>query len=450
MNSMRNGITVYMEPDDQDIRQIIRRPQVQRSELEGSVRRILEAVRNRGDAALIQFAASYDKAEISRILVSPEEIAEAVSRTAPDLRMAIRRAAKNIRTFHAAQMPPEEDMQVEPGVRCWRRLRPIERVGLYIPGGSAPLFSTVLMLAIPASLAGCREIVLATPPRPDGSIHPAVLYAASISGVTAIVRSGGAQAIAALAYGTESVPPVDKIFGPGNQYVTMAKELVSAAGTAIDIPAGPSEVMIAVDQYADPEVTAADMLSQAEHGPDSQVVVLAETMTLIDPVLKALARQLEQLPRKDFAEQSLSHSSLLLVPDRNRMVDIINRYAPEHLILNLRDAEALEGRIINAGSVFIGPWTPESAGDYASGTNHTLPTNGWARSFSGVSLDSFLKKITFQSITAAGLAQLGPIVEVLAEAESLSAHRNAVSIRLKKIRERGMPAADIPGNGVRT
>jgi len=430
-----SGITVYLKPDEQDLKRALRRPALSRGELEETVRGIMQAVKERGDAALLQFARSFDRARIDSVTAAEEEFVEAGVRLAPELRMAIRKAAANIRAFHAAQMPDEEDVTVEEGVRCWRRLRPIERVGLYVPGGGAPLFSTVLMLAIPAVLAGCRKIVLATPPQPDGKVHPAVLYAASISGVKYVVKAGGAQAIAAMAYGTESVPAVDKIFGPGNQYVTKAKELAAAGGTAVDMPAGPSEVMIAADAYADPDLIAADMLSQAEHGPDSQVIVLVDALERIDGILRAVDRQLQRLERRDLILSSLSHSSLLCVPDRNEMLKIINRYAPEHLILNRRDAGELEGGIMHAGSVFMGPWTPESAGDYASGTNHTLPTNGWARSFSGLSLDSFLKKITFQAITAEGLRRLGPIVEIMAAAESLTAHKEAVSIRLRKIED---------------
>ncbi len=430
---MGREITVYMHPDEQDIRKVITRPSRQREELDSSVRQIMAAVRKRGDRALVEFAASYDRAEIPEVLVPSEEIQSAAQQVRPDLRMAIRKAATNIRTFHTAQVPREEQVQTAPGVSCWRRVRAIERVGLYVPGGTAPLFSTVLMLAIPAAVAGCREIVLATPPGRDGAIHPAILYAASISGVTTVIRAGGAQAIAAMAWGTESIRKVDKIFGPGNQYVTRAKELVSAAGTAIDMPAGPSEVMIIADTGADPAIVAADMLSQAEHGPDSQVVAIVEDLHQIDPILRALSQQLKTLPRRDFAEQSLGASSILCIPKAERALDVINRYAPEHLIIIRRDAEEFAEGVQHAGSVFIGPWTPESAGDYASGTNHTLPTNGWARSYSGVSLDSFVKKITFQKISSEGLEELGPVVEILARAESLEGHKRAVSLRLEKI-----------------
>ncbi|MCK5155737.1 MAG: histidinol dehydrogenase [Spirochaetales bacterium] len=432
---MSKQIAIYMNPDDQDIQEIIRRPQKQQTELENTVSQIVTAVRDRGDSALIEYTRTFDKAQLQNLPVTRDEVEKAAQLLKPELRMAIKHAAKNIRNFHAAQLSVDEDMQVENGVRCWRRTRPIERVGLYVPGGTAPLFSTVLMLAIPASIAGCREIVLTTPPRADGSVHPAILFAASLSGVTSIIKAGGAQAIAALAYGTESVKKVDKIFGPGNQYVTKAKEIAAASGTVIDMPAGPSEVLIVVDETADPDITAADMLSQAEHGPDSQVIVIIDSVSLIDPILKAVNQQLFDLPRREFAESSLANSSMLCVPEKDKIVEIINRYAPEHLIIQTRDANSLEGQITNAGSVFFGQWTPESAGDYASGTNHTLPTNGWARVYSGVSVDSFIKKITFQEITPEGLKKLGPVIEVLAEAESLIAHKQAVSVRLQKLRE---------------
>ncbi|NQT59115.1 MAG: histidinol dehydrogenase [Bacteroidetes bacterium] len=427
------SLAIYISPDDQDVQDIIRRPQKQQAELEDTVRQIITAVRTRGDSALIEYAKTFDRAQLKNLAVTRDEIEKAAQQIKPELRMAIKHAAKNIRNFHTAQLPVDEDMQVEKGVRCWRRTRPIERVGLYVPGGTAPLFSTVLMLAIPASIAGCREIILATPPRADDTIHPAILFAASLSGITSIIKAGGAQAIAALAFGTESVKRVDKIFGPGNQYVTKAKELAAAAGVAIDMPAGPSEVLIAADETADPEIIAADMLSQAEHGPDSQVIVIVDSVSLIDPILMAVNQQLAGLPRREFAESSLANSSILCVPERGRVVDIINRYAPEHLIIQMRDANSMEEQITHAGSVFFGPWTPESAGDYASGTNHTLPTNGFARVYSGVSVDSFIKKITFQEITPEGLKKLGPVIEVLAEAESLIAHKQAVSVRLQKL-----------------
>lgn len=431
--SVALNMAIYMDPDDQDILDIIKRPQKKQAELEETVRQIFTAVRARGDSALIEYAKTFDRAQLQTLAVTRGEVEKASQQVKPELRMAIKHAAKNIRTFHTAQLPVDEDMQVEKGVRCWRRTRPIERVGLYVPGGTAPLFSTVLMLAIPASIAGCREIVLTTPPQADGSIHPAILFAASLSGITSIIKVGGAQAIAALAFGTESVKKVDKIFGPGNQYVTKAKELAAATGISIDMPAGPSEVLIAADETADPEIIAADMLSQAEHGPDSQVVVIVDSVPLINPILSAAKRQLAELPRRDLAESSLANSSILCVPERSKMLDIINRYAPEHLIIQMQDAKSMEDRILHAGSVFFGLWTPESAGDYASGTNHTLPTNGFARTYSGVSVDSFIKKITFQEISPEGLKKLGPVIEVLAEAESLIAHKQAVSIRLKKL-----------------
>jgi histidinol dehydrogenase len=432
---MSTSMAIYMSPDDQDVLDIIRRPQKKQAELENTVQQIFTAVKARGDSALLEYAKTFDRAELKTLAVTRDEVEKAAQQIKPELRMAIKHAAKNIRNFHTAQLPVDEDMQVEKGVRCWRRTRPIERVGLYVPGGTAPLFSTVLMLAIPASIAGCREIILTTPPQADGSVHPAILFAASLSGITSIIKAGGAQAIAALAFGTESVRKVDKIFGPGNQYVTKAKEFAASAGIPIDMPAGPSEVLIAADESADPEIVAADMLSQAEHGPDSHVIVIVSAVSLIDPILLAVKQQLTELPRREFAERSLANSSILCVSERDRVIEIINRYAPEHLIIQMRDAKSMEGEILHAGSVFFGPWTPESAGDYASGTNHTLPTNGFARVYSGVSVDSFVKKITFQEISPDGLKNLGPVIEVLAEAESLIAHKQAVSIRLKKLEE---------------
>ncbi len=428
---MKVDIGVYERPDADELTVIMQRPEKARNELEEIVQSIIERVVSEGDAALLDYARQFDGVELTNLVIPQEEVAQAAELVPDALKEAIDRAWRNIHAFHTAQKPKEERVETEPGVVCWRKIRPIERVGIYIPGGTAPLFSTVLMLAVPAGIAGCKEIVLCTPTNPQGSVHPAVLYAAQLSGVTTCIASGGAQAIAAMAYGTESVPKVDKIFGPGNQFVTMAKQLVSVSQVAIDMPAGPSEVLIIADEQADPVIVASDLLSQAEHGMDSQVVLLTPSRTLAERVRSELERQLDELPRKEFAAVSLSHSSIVVVEGLGQAFELSNRYAPEHLILNLTDADSWLDAITNAGSVFIGPWTPESAGDYASGTNHTLPTSGWAVSYSGVSLDSYIKKITFQQISRDGLASLGPAIEIMAAEEGLAAHKRAVSYRLK-------------------
>lgn len=409
---------------------LLRRPVMDFAGLEARVAPILAQVRDQGDAALRQLTARFDQVEIDALAVSPAALASAAGEISPALRDAIGLAARNIEAFHQAQATPELQVETMPGVRCWRRSVPIERVGLYIPGGTAPLFSTILMLAIPARLAGCRELVLCTPPGRDGQVHPAIRYAAHLAGVTGLFRVGGAQAIAALAYGTESVPQVYKIFGPGNQYVTLAKQLVAREGVAIDMPAGPSEVAVVADATAHPAFVAADLLSQAEHGIDSQVLLVTTARGVAEAVMAEVERQLETLPRRDIAAEALRHSRALLLRDEAEVVDLINAYAPEHLILAVAQDEALAGQIVNAGSVFLGHYTPESVGDYASGTNHTLPTNGFARAYSGVSLDSFVKKITYQKLSPEGLRQLGPAVEEMAAAEALEAHKRAVSLRL--------------------
>ena len=364
--------------------------------------------------------------------VSQEEIREAVMQVPEDLKKAIETAALNIEKFHESQITSPKVVETAKGVKCWQKAVPIEKVGLYIPGGTAPLFSSVLMLGIPARIAGCNRIVLTTPPGKDGKINPVILYTAYMAGISEIYKLGGVQAIGALAYGTETVPAVYKIFGPGNQYVTTAKQLVNRDGIAIDMPAGPSEVAIMADGSAQPEFLASDLLSQAEHGNDSQVIMVTTHESLIEKVEKALQDQLDDLPRKDFADQALNHSKIILLQDKKEMIDFINTYAPEHLIISTSDYQELQEQVVNAGSVFLGNFTPESAGDYASGTNHTLPTNGFARVFNGVNLDSFVKKITFQEITREGLQKLGPVIEKMAEAEELIAHKNAVSVRLKK------------------
>ncbi|MDA3835925.1 MAG: histidinol dehydrogenase, partial [Spirochaetales bacterium] len=386
----------YKNPDKNLLAEILSRPKKQREELQTIVRSIIDRVNSQGDAALFAYAKKFDGVELNGLIVSRQEIEAAEYKLDQELKDAIKLAKKNIAAFHAAQKNQRVTVETQPGVVCWRESRPIDKIGIYIPGGTAPLFSTVLMLAVPAVIAGCTEIVLITPANQEGKVHPAVLYAAKISGVTRCVISGGAQAIAALAYGTESVPKVDKIFGPGNQYVTMAKQMVSVDKTAIDMPAGPSEVMVVADEWADPAFSAADLLSQAEHGSDSQSILVTTSPEHAGEVQKQLQIQIDRLPRRMLAVQSLSSSAIIQVDTIEQAIILANQYAPEHLILNITDAAAWLGSIKHAGSVFLGPWTPESAGDYASGTNHTLPTSGWAVSCSGVGLDSYLKHISFQ------------------------------------------------------
>ncbi|WP_128546889.1 histidinol dehydrogenase [Larkinella soli] len=405
--------------------ELLARPVQSTAAIEKVVAPILEQVRSGGDEALYELALRFDGLDLRQegFQVPSSEIS-----LPEDLKTAIRQAYSNIRTFHEAQRQPVEKIETMPGVTCWRRSVGIEKVGLYIPGGTAPLFSTVLMLGIPAQLAGCREIVLCTPGN-----HPAILYAAQLVGVTKIFRIGGAQAIAAMAYGTESVPQVYKIFGPGNQYVTSAKMLVAKEGVAIDMPAGPSEVAVYADDTAVPAFVAADLLSQAEHGSDSQVLLVTTSRRLVSTVNLALTSQLENLPRRDLAAKAIENSRAILVETTDEAVDLLNAYAAEHLILSVENPEEVAERITNAGSIFLGNYTPESAGDYASGTNHTLPTNGFARAYSGVSLDSFVKKITVQQISKEGIRALGPTIEAMAEAESLLAHKRAVSLRLASL-----------------
>jgi len=426
---------LYVQPPAEKWQSILARPAQDLRELEAPVSAILQEVATRGDDALLDFTARFDGVRLAELAVSAEEIAVATEQVSPALQEAIRTAKQNIEAFHRAQQDATPTVETMPGVRCWRRSVGIERVGLYVPGGTAPLFSTVLMLAVPAVLAGCREVVLCTPPQKDGSVHPAILYAAQLAGVRQIFRVGGAQAIAAMAYGTESIPATYKIFGPGNAYVTVAKQLVSKAGVAIDMPAGPSEVMVVADESARPEFVAADLLSQAEHGADSQVVLVCYSEQMAQAVMAATDTQLAQLPRKDFAAASLANSAAIVVANQAQALEVINAYGPEHLILAVEQAETWVEGIINAGSVFMGHYTPESVGDYASGTNHTLPTNGFARAYSGVSLDSFVRKITFQQLTPEGLQNIGPTVETMAAAEYLDAHKLAVSIRLASLKD---------------
>jgi histidinol dehydrogenase len=421
----------YNNPEKALWPEILQRPVTDVTGLYGTVQNVLNDVRQHGDSAVRKYTLQFDGIDTGEFCVSEKEWTEAENKVDPELKNAIKLASANIERFHQTQVPQLKKVETMPGVICWQKAVAVEKVGLYIPGGTAPLFSTVLMLAIPARLAGCREITMCTPPQQDGSVHPAILYAARLSGVRQVFRIGGVQAIGAMAYGTETVPMVYKIFGPGNQYVTAAKQLVSMQSTAIDMPAGPSEVMVVADDSANPAFVASDLLSQAEHGADSQVVLLTGSIRLAEQVREEIILQLEKLPRKKFAEKSLENSVLILMEDETNMVDLINAYAPEHLILSVKNHHEMAEKVINAGSVFLGNHTPESAGDYASGTNHTLPTNGWARTYSGVSLDSFLKKITFQKITPEGLKGIGPAIETMAAAEQLEAHKNAVSIRLK-------------------
>ena len=398
-----------------------------------TVRSVIDRVKEEGDRAVLDYEEKFDKVVLASLAVSEEEQQEAENLVSEDLKAAIRLAKQNIETFHAAQRFEGKKVQTQPGVTCWQKAVAIEKVGLYIPGGTAPLFSTVLMLAVPARIAGCKEIVLCTPPGRDGKVHPAVLFAAKVAGVNRIFKAGGIQAIAAMAYGTESVPKVYKIFGPGNQYVTAAKQLVSLRDVAIDMPAGPSEVEVLADETANPIFVAADLLSQAEHGVDSQAILITTSVELQQAVKVEVERQLALLPRKEIAEKSLANSKLIVVDSMAEAIELTNAYAPEHLIIETEDYLSVAERIVNAGSVFLGSLTPESAGDYASGTNHTLPTNGYAKAYSGVSLDSFIRKITFQEIKPEGLNIIGPAIELMAANEQLDAHKNAVSVRLGQL-----------------
>ncbi len=422
---------IINKPDRAQWPQLCQRPQIELEFLESAVKNVLGRVRKSGDAALKEFTLQFDKVSLHNIAVTETEIDYAVRTVPSPLKAAILAAAKNIETFHAAQKRPISFIETMPGVTCWRKETAVQKVGIYIPGGSAPLFSTVLMLGVPARLAGCSEVILCTPPDKEGKVNPAILFAAHQTGIKKIFKVGGAQAIAAMAYGTETIPSVSKIFGPGNQYVTKAKQLVSQEGIAIDMPAGPSEVFVIADSAADPSYLAADLLSQAEHGTDSQVILATTNSELVPTVLKEIERQVSQLPRKDIAIEALANSLAIVFAFTNDMIDFTNEFAPEHLIINTTDCDQLVEKIFNAGSIFLGPYTPEAAGDYASGTNHTLPTNGFAKAFGGVSLESFVKYITVQKITKQGLETLGPIVEVMAEAEQLKGHAEAVRIRRK-------------------
>lgn len=427
---------VYDRPDRSQWPEILKRPLLDVSELSATVGGLLNTIRLRGEEALRELTLRFDGVAVEQWEVTSAEIERAEELTSPELKDAMARAAENIATFHRAQLQPVSKMETMPGVWCWQKPVAIERVGLYIPGGSAPLFSTVLMLGVPARLAGCREIILCTPPGRDGTIPPAILTAARIAGVHRVFRLGGVQAIGAMAYGVVT-PKVDKIFGPGNQYVMAAKQLVSLSDVDVDMPAGPSEVAIMADEFSEAAFVAADLLSQAEHGPDSQVLLLLRGNRMLPEIEAELAKQLERLPRREIAAKALENSRIVIFDSDEEMVGLINQYAPEHLIIATGNYSTLAPLVTHAGSVFLGNYTPESAGDYASGPNHTLPTNGWARSFSGVNMDSFVRKITFQEITNTGLKNLGPVVEVMAAAEELEAHRNAVTLRLEYLKKIG-------------
>jgi histidinol dehydrogenase len=424
---------VFEEPMKQDWEALLTRPNFDAALLMPQVQLILDAVALEGDAALFKYSETFDQVNLKTIVIDPAMVQAAETQVAPTLKAAIQSAKVNIEIFHQAQIKREEKIETMPGVWCWRKSVGIEKVGIYIPGGTAPLFSTVLMLGVPAKLAGCNEVILCTPPRKDGTVDPAILYAAGLVGIQQIYTIGGAQAIAAMAYGTATVPKVFKIFGPGNQYVTAAKQLIQQEGVAIDMPAGPSEVCIYADETAIPSFVAADLLSQAEHGADSQVLLIASNRNIIDQVQIELDQQLIELPRQDFATKALGHSKAIVVALREDAIQLINAYAPEHLILSVDNALVVAEKIINAGSVFIGNYSPESVGDYASGTNHTLPTNGHAKAYSGVSVDSFVKKITFQQLTEMGLKNIAQTVIQMASGEQLEAHAQAVAIRVKEI-----------------
>lgn len=420
-------------PSREDWQQIVKRPAMDTESLFAIVKPMIEQVRLEGDRAVLAYEKKFDGVELSDLLVSSAEMEEAEQLVDDELKSAIVLANRNITKFHSAQMIDKQPISTTDGVVCWQKSVGIEKVGLYIPGGTAPLFSTVLMLATPAKIAGCREIILCTPPNKEGKVSPAILFAAKLAGVDQIFKIGGAQAIAAMAYGTESVPKVYKIFGPGNQYVTAAKQWLSLKEVAIDMPAGPSEVEVLADSSANFAFVAADLLSQAEHGVDSQVMLVTTSRELIDGVLKELEDQKAFLKRQEMVEKALENSCVVLLNDMDEAVELTNRYAPEHLIIQTADYSAIGERVINAGSVFLGPFSPESAGDYASGTNHTLPTNGYATAYSGVNIDSFIRKITFQELSSNGLRTIGPSIEIMAQNEQLQAHKNAVSIRLKAL-----------------
>jgi len=417
-------------PEQRDWKEILQRPVFDNTSLQKKVKDVLDDVKANGDSAILTYTQQFDGVELDSFVVTEAEIQEAATLLSEELKQAIETAGNNIRRFHQKQLQQPEFIETMPGINCWRKSVGIEKVGLYIPGGSAPLFSTILMLAIPAGIAGCKEIILCSPPNKEGKLHPAILYAAQLTGVTKIFKIGGVQAIGAMAYGTTTVPQVYKIFGPGNQYVTCAKQLIQQDGVAIDMPAGPSEVCVLADETANEQFIAADLLSQAEHGPDSQVLLVSTDWALLRRVEVALDEQLDLLPRKDIAALALYNSKAILVKDIDEAIALVNEYAAEHLIISCKDDETVAEQVINAGSIFLGNYSPESVGDYASGTNHTLPTNGYARVYSGVSVDSFVKKITYQKLTQQGLEHISNVVITMAEAEGLDAHANAVKVRM--------------------
>ncbi len=425
---------VFRNPPKETWQELSQRPQLELEFLESTVRNVLNRVKKSGDSALRELTLQFDKVRVEKFQVTDDEIKAAIDAVPKVLQESIQTAANNITKFHSAQRKEELPVATMRGVSCWRKSVDIDKVGIYIPGGSAPLFSTVLMLGIPAKLAGCKEIVLCTPPDLSGRINEAILFSAHLVGITKIFKVGGAQAIAALAYGTESIPKVYKIFGPGNQYVTKAKQLVTEDGMAIDMPAGPSEVLVIADDSSTPSFVAADLLSQAEHGEDSQVMLVVNKESLIEPIQQEIEKQIQSLPRKDIAERCLANSRVVLLENVSDAIAFANEYAPEHLIVNTKNSEEIVSNITNAGSVFIGNYSPEAIGDYASGTNHTLPTNGYAKAFAGVSLESFMKHITFQKLTEEGIKSLGPAVEIMAEAEQLLAHKMAVRVRLESLK----------------
>jgi histidinol dehydrogenase len=426
-------MNIVENPSRESWKFLTERPTKEAGDLVKIISEVFDNVEKDGDKALKAYTLKFDKANLRDLKVSGEEINQGVALVSEELQEAIALAKQNIKIFHASQFISKKVVNTSAGVECWQEMRPIEKVGLYIPGGTAPLFSTILMLGIPAKLAGCKEIVLCTPPDENGKINPAILYAAKLVGVTDIFKLGGVQAIAAMTLGTDSVPNVYKIFGPGNQFVTGAKQFALTKGVAIDMPAGPSELMVVADQLASPAFVASDLLSQAEHGHDSQVICVCNTIEHLEAIQKEVKTQMAVLPRKEMAQSAIENSQFILMPNLVNQIDFINEYAPEHLILNVQNENLYLDRIINSGSVFIGPYTPESAGDYASGTNHTLPTNGYARMYSGVNMDAFTKKITFQKISKQGIEAIGPGIELMAEAEGLQAHKNAVTLRLSEL-----------------
>ena len=425
----------FINPAPADWEAILKRPTASFKDLESLVEEVFQEVKSKGDQAIVDYTLKFDKVKLNAFTVSEAEYTRAESVVAAPLKEAIQLARENIKTFHSAQQTQTVSVETQPGVLCWQEKRPIEKVGLYIPGGSAPLFSTLLMLAVPAQIAGCKEIVLCTPPDANGSIPDVILYTAQLCGVTQIFKVGGIQAIAALTYGTATIPKVYKIFGPGNQYVTVAKQIATQHQVAIDMPAGPSELLVVADQSANPAYVASDLLSQAEHGADSQVILVTTFPALLDQVRGEIAAQLQALPRKEIAQQAMVNSRMIAFEIDEQAIAFINQYGPEHYIVCMENETLYVDQITNAGSVFIGNFTPESAGDYASGTNHTLPTNGYAKQYSGVNLDSFLKQMTFQKISAKGIQAIGPAIELMAEAEGLQAHKNAVSLRLNDLKK---------------